>query len=146
MKNKSVKRPRVVLVNRCAVFKKNGKLLLIKRSSSDRYAAGFWEFPGGKLDEGQNVSQALEREVFEETGLVVVPITRIAYIESQIMIQGPYKGLPYIVIIGTGKLIGGKIKLSKEHTSYKWVTKNEALKLPLKDEIRKALKLISKIQ
>ena len=134
-----------MLVNRCVIINDDGKVLLIKRSSSDRYAPGLWEFPGGKLEEGQDVSAALEREVLEETGLVVAPITRIAYVESQIIFDGPYKGLPYVIIIGTGKLIGGEVKLSEEHESYKWVTTKEGLELPLKDEIRKALSLISRL-
>ncbi|HUC96224.1 MAG TPA: NUDIX domain-containing protein [Candidatus Saccharimonadales bacterium] len=48
-------RPKVVLVNRCLV-KKDGsdKLLLIRRSKDDSHNSGMWEFPGGKLDIGQD--------------------------------------------------------------------------------------------
>ncbi len=137
-------RPRVVLVNRCIILDKKGKLLLIRRSDNDYNAPGLWEFPGGKLDEGQDLSSALEREVLEETGLLVVPTNRIAYTESQIIPKGKYKGLPYVVIIGIGSLLGGKLQLSEEHTDYKWVTVEEAYTMPIKDEIRKALIALSK--
>ena len=139
-KNKSPRnsRPRVVLVNRCIIVNKN-KFLLIKRASNDSYGPGLWEFPGGKLDEGQDLSSALEREVLEETGLLVLPTTRIAYTESSMATNGKYKGLTYVVIIGIGKLIGGKLKLSEEHEDYKWVNYNEAIEMPIKDEIRKSL-------
>ncbi len=137
-------RPKVVLVNRCIILDKEKKFLLIKRSSKDYHAPELWEFPGGKLDEGQNLTDALEREVLEETGLLVLPTTRIAYTESQIIPKGKYKGLPYVIIIGIGKIIGGKLKLSPEHTDYKWVTEEEALEMNIKDEIRKSLIVLSK--
>jgi len=102
------------------------------------------EFSGGKLDEGQDLSTALEREVLEETGLFVLPKERMSYTESSIIPKGLYRGLPYVVIIGIGNLIGGKLSLSEEHSDYKWVTIKDAYKMPLKDEIRKALIVLSK--
>lgn len=137
-------RPKVVLVNRCIILNGKGKFLLIKRSPNDYYASGLWEFPGGKLDEGQDLTNALEREVIEETNLLVLPTTRIAYTESSVIPKGKYKGLPYVVIIGIGKMIGGKLKLSEEHTDFKWVTLKEAFEMPIKDEIRKSLMVLGK--
>ena len=62
-------RPRVVLVNRC--FVRDGeKLLIIQRAKLDSMNAEKWEVPGGKLDEGQDLSHAQEREVMEETGFL----------------------------------------------------------------------------
>ena len=142
--NAKKSRPRVVLVNRCIVFNKKGQFLLIKRSLDNYYAPGVWEFPGGKLDEGQDLSQALEREVLEETGLLILPTTRMAFTESYVIPVGKYKDLPYVVIVGIGKVLGGKFKLSEEHIDYKWVTIKEAYDMPIKGEIRKALIVLSK--
>lgn len=144
IKSEKNSRPRVVLVNRCIIFNNKGKFLLIKRSMNDYHAPGAWEFPGGKLDEGQDLSQALEREVLEETGLLIIPTTRIAFTESSVIPKGKYKGLPYVVVIGIGKMLGGKLKLSEEHTDYKWVDTKEAYLMPIKEEIRKALIVLSK--
>jgi 8-oxo-dGTP diphosphatase len=132
------------LVNRCIVINSKGKLLLIKRSLENYYAPGLWEFPGGKLDEGQDLSNALEREVLEETGLLVLPLTRVAFTSSYIVDVGKYKGLPYVVIVGIGKSIGGSVVLSSEHTDYVWVDLKEAMKMPIKEEIRKSLIVLSK--
>src|SRR4029079_5209318 len=82
MKSAKASRPRVILSNRAIVVNKEKKILLIQRTSYDSWSASLWEFPGGKLDEGQDVSHALEREVFEETGLLVIPTHRVAYYES----------------------------------------------------------------
>jgi len=141
------KRPKVVLVNRCIVFdKEKQKILIIKRSKNDHYAPEKWEFPGGKLDQGQDLSNALEREVLEETGLFVMPTSRMAYIESQIIAKGPYQGLPYIVIIGKGKRVGGKLKLSKEHDDHKWINPDNLPDLNYKDHVKKSLACIKPFQ
>lgn len=137
-------RPRVVLVNRCIILNEKRKFLLIKRAPNNYYAPNLWEFPGGKLDEGQDLLNALEREVLEETGLLVLPTSRIAYTESSIIPIGKYKDLPYVVIIGIGKKIGGKLKLSDEHIDFKWVTAKEAYDMPIKGEIRKSLIVLEK--
>ncbi|MCJ7792514.1 MAG: NUDIX domain-containing protein [Candidatus Marinimicrobia bacterium] len=136
---KTAKRPRVVLTNRAIVLDEKGEILLIKRANTDSWRPGFWEFPGGKLDEGQDLSHALEREILEETGLVVIPINRVVYYESQISQMKKYRGLPYIVLIGLAKKIGGKIKLSEEHTESAWVTPQKALNCDLTSESKKAL-------
>lgn len=133
------KRPRVVLVNRAVVLNKKREILLIKRARNDSWQPGKWELPGGKLEEGQDISHALEKEVLEESGLLSLPLTRMAYVESQILTSGKYKDLPYVVIVGITKLTGGKIKLSQEHEDYTWVKPNEAFDYDITEETRKAL-------
>lgn len=49
-----------------------GKVLMSSRPAGKAYA-GYWEFPGGKLETGETVQQALARELLEELGLDVVP-------------------------------------------------------------------------
>lgn len=141
MKAKKEERPRVILVIRSIIMRGN-RFLLIRRDITDEYAPGFWEVPGGKLDEGQDVRHAEEREVLEETGLVIVPSSPCAFVESYILSRGKYIGLPYVVLIGVSKYFAGDVKLSDEHDAWRWVTKEEALALPLKDDIRKAITVL----
>ena len=56
------------------LFLPNGDFLLTSRPSGKAYA-GYWEFPGGKLEAGESVAQALARELTEELGIAIGPVT-----------------------------------------------------------------------
>jgi 8-oxo-dGTP diphosphatase len=47
-----------------------GRFLLTSRPEGKVYA-GYWEFPGGKLEAGETVGQALRRELHEEIGITI---------------------------------------------------------------------------
>ena len=47
-----------------------GRFLLTSRPEGKVYA-GYWEFPGGKLEAGESVEQALRRELHEELGITI---------------------------------------------------------------------------
>lgn len=49
---------------------KDGRFLLTSRPEGKVYA-GYWEFPGGKLEAGETVEQALRRELQEELGITI---------------------------------------------------------------------------
>ncbi|WP_353236691.1 NUDIX domain-containing protein [Limnohabitans sp.] len=50
----------------------DGHFLLTSRPEGKVYA-GYWEFPGGKLESGESVEQALRRELQEELGIIIGP-------------------------------------------------------------------------
>lgn len=50
------------------LFRPDGAFLLTSRPEGKPYA-GYWEFPGGKLEAGETVEQALGRELYEELGI-----------------------------------------------------------------------------
>lgn len=51
----------------------DGRFLLTSRPAGKVYA-GYWEFPGGKLEAGESVAQALQRELHEELGIEALEI------------------------------------------------------------------------
>ena len=52
------------------IFNQDGQFLLAKRPLGKPYE-NYWEFPGGKLEQGESVHQALARELFEELGIEI---------------------------------------------------------------------------
>ena len=52
------------------LLKPDGAYLLTSRPEGKVYA-GYWEFPGGKLEAGETVEQALRRELHEELGITI---------------------------------------------------------------------------
>lgn len=51
-----------------AILYESGEVLIFRRGP-DQSGAGFWEFPGGKVEPGESPEQALKREIFEEIGI-----------------------------------------------------------------------------
>jgi 8-oxo-dGTP diphosphatase len=52
------------------LVREDGAFLLTSRPEGKAYA-GYWEFPGGKLEAGETVEQALRRELQEEIGITI---------------------------------------------------------------------------
>ncbi len=53
-----------------AIIRKGSKILIARRATN-RHLAGFWEFPGGKIEDGETPQECLKRELEEELGIIV---------------------------------------------------------------------------
>lgn len=53
------------------IFNKDKDKVLLSRRNADQHLAGYWEFPGGKIDQGESIQNALGRELIEELGISV---------------------------------------------------------------------------
>jgi 8-oxo-dGTP diphosphatase len=63
------------------IFDQNKKLLIAERPHN-KTKAGFWEFPGGKVEPGETVFEALKRELHEEVGINIDsanPLVKVYY-------------------------------------------------------------------
>lgn len=61
---------RLVLVAACALIDPEGRVLMAQRPEG-KELAGLWEFPGGKVEDGERPEDALVRELREELGIDV---------------------------------------------------------------------------
>ncbi|WP_375623010.1 MULTISPECIES: 8-oxo-dGTP diphosphatase MutT [unclassified Bartonella] len=62
----------ILLVVACALFDQNNRVLLTQRPEG-KSLAGLWEFPGGKVEQGETPEISLIRELEEELGIYVQP-------------------------------------------------------------------------
>jgi 8-oxo-dGTP diphosphatase len=72
--------PLVLVV--AAVVVRNGSVLLSRRPPG-KHLAGLWEFPGGKIEEGESPETALAREVREELGLAISSPRPYAFVHHE---------------------------------------------------------------
>jgi 8-oxo-dGTP diphosphatase len=61
---------KLVLVAACALVDVDGRVLIAQRPAG-KAMAGLWEFPGGKIEDGERPEQTLIRELREELGITV---------------------------------------------------------------------------
>jgi 8-oxo-dGTP diphosphatase len=108
----------------------DGRCLLLKRSAANQANAGKWDLPGGKLDPGERVDQALCREVAEETGLTI-SVRRVAAAA-----QSELRDRTVVYLILEAQLESGQVHLSEEHDDSAWVTLSELPQMDLAGPFR----------
>jgi 8-oxo-dGTP diphosphatase len=119
-----------------ATILKDGKLLALKRSDKSFSRPGAWDFPGGNLEFGEDVEECILREIKEETNLKVKNLQSL-HIISEIDEKKNIFWVEICYLCDYGK---GEIKLSDEHSEYKWLKKNEFLKLKSADYLKEFAK------
>ena len=99
---------------------KKGEYLVIRRSA-DKYpkAGAQWEIVGGRIDISSSLVDNLAREVMEETGLTIVGNIKLITAQD---IFNPNKHIVRLTYLGKGH---GLVKLSNEHTDFKWLSIKE---------------------
>lgn len=96
------------------------KILLIRRSEETRGDFNKWEFPGGRLEFGESPEQALKREVKEEVGIGIQDLELINAWDFLKDKDIQIVGLTYIC-----RAFDCDVILSKEHTNFKWVLRDQ---------------------
>ena len=103
------------LAVRVLLTDRDGKILILKRSTDSKTNPGKWELPGGKVDQGESFDHALIREVYEETNLKISLEHVVGASEQNLHI------IRAVHIIMSGKIVEGELNLSSEHEGYAWV-------------------------
>lgn len=98
-----------------AVVRRGGRYLLGRRPEHKRHG-GLWEFPGGKLLEGESRLAAARRELAEELGLEVVSLGALLH-----SVRDP--GAPYLIEFVEVEVLGEPS--AHEHSRVAWFTAAE---------------------
>ncbi|MEK7507581.1 MAG: NUDIX hydrolase [Patescibacteria group bacterium] len=116
----------------------NGQFVLLHRHGN-KSQANKWGVIAGKMEEGENVYDAMAREIKEETS-INIPKEKLKYFTKLYVHHGGYD---FVYHIFSNKLdIRPEIKINeKEHKSFKWVLPEEALRMDLVDDLDECIKL-----
>lgn len=108
-----------------ALIEKDNKYLIARRSIESQDVLGKWEFPGGHLEDGETIKEGLKRELLEEIGFTDEFNPKITHHYDEIKSKNGkliYNlEIDFIINVDKSNL---EIKLSNEHSEYKWVTKD----------------------
>ena len=102
-----------------AVIFREGKVLCVQRDEHEKeYISSKWEFPGGKVEHGEDGIQALKREIFEELHI------EIQNIEFLMTVEHTYPDFHLVMHAYTCEIFSGEPVLT-EHVDLKWLSVNE---------------------
>ena len=111
------------------------KVLLVRRREDD-FLAGIYEFPGGKVEEGEGLADALVREVREETGLRVSGIGRYLGFFDYDSEDGERRRVFNFQVEVSEPL---EIQL-KEHDRFVWADEKKLAEFELSEDILRTLR------
>ncbi|EMR37071.1 TPA: 8-oxo-dGTP diphosphatase MutT [Vibrio harveyi] len=63
------------------IFNQDKSQIFITKRPDDKHKGGFWEFPGGKVEQGESFEQAMIRELEEEIGITVTEQSLFEHLE-----------------------------------------------------------------
>lgn len=117
---------------------KNDRVLLVRRGRSP--AKGLWAIPGGSVKLGETLREATEREIREETGLVVKagkPVYTFDVVDRDESGRIRYH---YVIVDLIATFVSGKVRPGDDAIEARWVSASEMKDLQVSDRTRAALK------
>lgn len=104
-----------------AVIRRDGRYLVGRRPDDKRHG-GLWEFPGGKVDPGEDWLQAAHRELTEELDMSAAAV-------GEVLLSVHDDGSPFVIHFLEVEAEGDPTPL--EHTAVGWFTPDQMAELPL---------------
>jgi len=112
----------------CACVLHQGRLLLIQRGREP--SEGLWSFPGGRIELGETIFEALQREVGEETG-VEIERQRVFQVHDAIIRDDGRVRFHYVVNTVRSRYLSGEPRAGSDAHRVRWVSEADLLALPM---------------
>lgn len=111
---------KLYLVSKCVLINENNEFLIMKRTHYKNDNSGdFWDIPGGSVDEGEDINDAIVREIREEVGIEVKERLKILKMNSS---KGKNESYGIFVLYYLENFdMSQEIVLSEEHSEFKWI-------------------------
>lgn len=105
----------------------DGRFLLVRRGRAP--AKGLYAFPGGRVEQGETLEQAVQREVMEETGALLGPVGHV--VDLDIVAEDDENRVEFVLGVHAAAFAGGEVKAGDDAEAVVWVTVDEMERLPL---------------
>jgi 8-oxo-dGTP diphosphatase len=111
-----------------ATIVRAGKFLLVRRARPP--ANGLFSLPGGVVEVGEHLTEAVVREVAEETGMSVEPLTLAGYRETIVRDGEARVERHYVILSFAARWQAGEPRLNEELSEARWIEPGELAGLP----------------
>ena len=111
-----------------AAVVRNGKVLVVRRARAP--ADGVFSLPGGVVETGETLHEAVAREVREETGLTVEPVALAGFRETIVRDKDNRVERHFVILPFAARWIAGEPVLNDELSEWRWVDQQELATLP----------------
>ena len=106
-----------------AIITNSNDEILISRRSANQHQGNKWEFPGGKVEQGESVKEALNREIKEELGIEVLASTHFTQIDHEYKAVDPKQSKTVKLMVYEVKHWLGEAR-GMEGQPIRWVKRN----------------------
>lgn len=105
------------------IINDKNETLLLKRTSNSRNEAGFWSKPGGGVEIGEKVEDAIKREIKEELNVDIELVKFLGYTDHIIKGENQH----WVAFSYLAKIVGGELKNlePEKHEEIKWFSFSE---------------------
>ena len=123
--------PKHPLVGVGAILLRRDRILMAQRGKEP--LKGWWSLPGGALETGESLAEAVRREVREETGLEIRPIGVLEIFERIMRDAGGRPEYHYVLIDYVCRITGGTLCAGDDVAHVEWVRHANLTKLQITD-------------
>ena len=111
-----------------AAIVRDGKILVVRRARAP--AHGLYTLPGGVVEIGETLDEAVTREVREETGMTIEPVALAGFRETIVRDQQNRVERHFVILPFAARWIAGEPVLNDELSEWRWVEQDEIASLP----------------
>jgi ADP-ribose pyrophosphatase YjhB (NUDIX family) len=112
-----------------AILIRRDRILMAQRGKEP--LKGWWSLPGGALETGESLRDAVCRETLEETGLVVRPLAVFEIFERILRDAGGRAEYHYVLIDYLCRATGGTLRAGDDVCAVEWVRRRDMAALPI---------------